>query len=80
MNRKITSIAMAALLAGLANAATLVQTFSTGTISPGGDGFETDFSVNQFDTSLGTLNSVTITYAVSSWGGSVYVVNTTTPR
>jgi len=80
MNKKLlVAFAMVGALAGLAQAMTMTQTFDTGPVSPGGVGLETDFNVNQFDTSLGELNSVTITYAVSSWGGSVYVKNTTSP-
>lgn len=57
--------------------ATIVQSFDTGAISPGTDTVNS-FTVNQFDTSLGTLLRVTFEISVDTWGGSYKVINTTT--
>lgn len=68
------------LFAGIAQAATIVQSFDTGQITPGsGAGTLSQFTVNQFDTSLGTLTKVTFSISLDSWGGYYTVENTTIP-
>jgi len=77
---KKTSLMIAALIAltGVAQAATITQSFTTGQISPGSN-TESIFTVNKFNTSLGTLTAVTITMSLDTWGGSYSVMNTTIP-
>jgi len=65
-------------LASITQAATIVQSFTTGQISPGNPTV-TPFAVNQFDTSLGTLTAMTISLSVDTWGGSYQILNTTVP-
>lgn len=67
-------------LAGMAYAGTIVQNFTTGQITPGTgtDTFST-FTVNKFNTSLGTLSKVTISISLDSWGGYYSVENITVP-
>jgi len=67
-----------ALLAGAAQAATIVQDFDTGIISPGNPTVSA-FNVNLFDSSLGTLTKVTISMTLNSWGGSYTIENITAP-
>jgi hypothetical protein len=77
--KKISLLSVAVIaFAGLAQAATIVQSFSTGQISPGNPSLN-EFTVNAFDTSLGTLTGVTISMSVDTWGGSYMVVDTTVP-
>jgi len=64
------------LLAGVARADTIIQNFDTGQITPGSNS-ETNFVVNQFDTSLGTLTRVTFAISLDSWGGWYEVENIT---
>lgn len=73
-------IASLALLAvtGVVHAATITQNFTTGQISPGSNTKST-FTVNKFDTALGTLTSVTIAVSLDSWGGYYAVENITAP-
>lgn len=81
---KKTSLFIAAMFAltGIAQAATMVATspspLSTGEITPG-QPTTTAMSVNRFDSSLGTLTKVTLTVAVSTWGGYYQVINVTDP-
>ena len=63
-------VAAFCMLAGMANAALITQSFDTGQITPGsGAGTLSQFTVNQFDTSLGTLTRVTFSISLDSWGG-----------
>jgi hypothetical protein len=78
MNKKITAMMVVLALAGMAQAATVVQTLSTGVIAPGSDTV-TPLTFNAFNSSLGTLTSVTITMSVDTWGGYYTVVNATSP-
>lgn len=63
-------------LAGIVQAETIVQNFDTGQISPGTP-TESPFTVQKFDTSLGTLTKVTLSISMDAWGGSYEVENTT---
>lgn len=73
-------VAAFCMLAGMANAALITQSFDTGQITPGsGAGTLSQFTVNQFDTSLGTLTRVTFSISLDSWGGYYTVQNTTIP-
>lgn len=69
-----------ALCMGVAQAASIVQNFSTGSITPGtgSDTFST-FDVSKFDTTLGTLTKVTVSISLDSWGGYYSVENITSP-
>ena len=78
MNRKIASIAVISVLAGLIQAATTTQTQGTGQITPGSD-TATTLTFNKFNTALGTLTEVSLTYTIATWGGSYSVANTTLP-
>jgi hypothetical protein len=73
-------IASLALLAvtGAVHAATITQNFTTGQISPGTP-TQSSFTVNKFNTTLGTLTAVTITIRLDSWGGYYSVENITDP-
>lgn len=64
--------------AGFAQAATIVQDFGTGVMSPGNPTLSA-FTVNQFDSSLGQLTSVTIAMSIQTWDGSYQILNTTIP-
>ena len=66
------------VLAGAAQAASVIQNFDTGIISPGNPTVSA-FTVNKFNTSLGTLTKVTISMTLNSWGGSYTVENITAP-
>jgi len=79
MKKNLLVLASVLALAGLAQATQIIQDFDTGPISPGASPAESDFNVNKFDTSLGTLNFVTIQVNVEAWGGSIEVQNTTSP-
>ncbi len=59
-------------------AATIVQNFDTGQISPGSN-TETDWNINQFDTGLGTLTGITLSAKLETWDGSYSIQNTTSP-
>lgn len=73
-------VAAFCIVAGIANAALITQSFDTGQITPGsGAGTLSQFTVNQFDTSLGTLTRVTFSISLDSWGGYYTVENTTVP-
>ncbi len=80
MNRMWTTMVASILLTSMASAATIVQNFSTGQITPGtgSDTFST-FNVSKFDTSLGTLTKVTVSISLDSWGGYYSVENITVP-
>lgn len=65
-------------LAGTGFGATIVQSFDTGPIAPGPNTIAA-FTVNQFDTSLGTLTRVTFEYYVETWAGYYYLENRTDP-
>lgn len=67
-------------LAGWSAAATLSQSHSTGTMSPGNtSSLLSSFTFDKFNTSLGTLTGVTVTLTLETWGGSFSVENTTIP-
>ena len=76
---KKASLVLAAMIAltGVAQAYQIVQNFDTGQISPGANTLSA-FTVNKFNTALGTLTKVTFTMSLDTWGGSYNVVNTTT--
>lgn len=78
MNAKVLALAAVCALAGSLPAAQIIQPFDTGAIAPGSDTI-TSFTVNAFDHTLGTLNSVTITISMDTWGGYYSVVNGTSP-
>ncbi len=62
---------LAASLAGVCSAATIVQTQNFSFVPAG----TAPLTFNQFDTSLGTLTSITITTNVTKTGGSLFVDN-----
>lgn len=80
--RKIVGVAIALFaLASSLSAAVITQDFDTGAINPGSPGSPTVsvFTVDQFDSGLGTLTSVTFTMTLETWGGFYTVVNATVP-
>ncbi len=81
MKKNVWFISLWLLCAGAANGETIVQNFSTAEVSPGSFTLPKidTFSIDQFDTSLGTLTKVTFEISVDTWGGSFTVVNTTVP-
>lgn len=74
------SVVAALMVTACVNAATIVQNFDTGQISPGTgtDTFST-FNVSKFDSSLGVLTRVTVSISLDSWGGYYSVKNTSVP-
>lgn len=84
MIKKFAVMALAGALAVGAQAEQFVQTFDTGEIEPGS--YSQAFTVNYFQTEAAnhglagsTLNSVTVSYSLESWGSTYTVVNTTVP-
>lgn len=78
---KKTSLVFAALIAltGVAQAyQTVVQNFDTGNMYPG-DPTVSTFTVNKFDTGLGSLISVTVKMTLEAWGGTYTIENITEP-
>jgi hypothetical protein len=76
--KKTLMLLLAFCIAGTGFGATIVQSFDTGAITPGPNTIS-EFTVNQFDTSLGTLTRVTFEYSVETWGGYYMVQNVTDP-
>jgi hypothetical protein len=76
--KKTLMFLLAFCIAGTGFGATIVQSFDTGAITPGPNTIA-EFTVNQFDTSLGTLTRVTFEYSVETWGGYFYLENSTEP-
>lgn len=65
------TLTLAASLAGVCSAATIVQTKNFSFVPDG----TAALTFNQFDTSIGTLTSITITTNVTKTGGSLFVDN-----
>jgi hypothetical protein len=78
MKKSMVLLAVVLAFTGLVQAATVSQTLNTGTLVPGADTTST-LSFNSFDHTLGTLQSVTVTVTIETWGGYYTVVNNTTP-
>lgn len=74
--RSLTIMAVIILTSATTFGATIIQDFGTGEIFPANDTIS-PFTVNQFNTSLGTLTKVTFEIRVESWGGFYTVENTT---
>lgn len=81
-SRKIFGVTVSLLLIACSlSAAVITQEFGTGAINPGSPGSPSVavFAVNQFNSGLGTLTSVTFTMTLETWGGYYTIVNATAP-
>lgn len=78
MKRQLAVWMVVLAIAGVAQAATVTQTEYTGTLVPGSDTTST-LTFNSFNHTLGTLQSVTVTISIDTWGGYYTVYNNTSP-